>query len=165
MSDAIPISATIARLRALAAQSGDAMITEGHVETDHELLDLCAAALQHRRLFDEANADWRENHERRISECQRQGRSFTKLEMGLSNAAMKEADAHEISMKRVLTKARKLRATTAAGIFAKALIVRSSRTGAALLAMSLADDLIACPGLRQSIWPAEVGDQHQIGGE
>jgi hypothetical protein len=58
--------------------------------------------------------------------------------------------------KQLTRQAAKLRATTPAGIFAKALVVRSSHTGAAVLAMSLADELIACPGLRQSLWPAET---------
>ena len=58
------------------------------------------------------------------------------------------------AMRRVLFKAKKIKATTAAGIYAKALIVRSSKSGAPLLAMSLADDLIECPGLRASLWPA-----------
>jgi hypothetical protein len=60
-------------------------------------------------------------------------------------------------MRRALSKAKKLKATTAAGIYAKALIVRSSKSGARLLAMSLADDLIACPGLRESLWSAGEG--------
>jgi hypothetical protein len=54
-------------------------------------------------------------------------------------------------------KAKKLKATTAAGIYAKALIVRSSQSGAKLLAMSVAEDMIACPGLRESLWPAGEG--------
>lgn len=56
----------------------------------------------------------------------------------------------------LLRRAAKIAATTAAGIYAKALAVRSSHTGAATLAMSLANDLIACPGLRASLWPAEA---------
>ena len=44
----------------------------------------------------------------------------------------------------------------AAGIYAKAMVVRASKTGAAGLAMSLAEDLISCEELRKSLWPAEV---------
>jgi hypothetical protein len=44
-----------------------------------------------------------------------------------------------------------------AGIYAKAAVVRASKTGAADLAMSLAQDLLGCPGLRASLWPAEKG--------
>jgi hypothetical protein len=49
---------------------------------------------------------------------------------------------------------RKLRATTGAGIYAKALVVRSSVTGAAELAMSWAEDLVACSELRATLWPS-----------
>jgi hypothetical protein len=65
--------------------------------------------------------------------------------------------AFDQAMRRVLFKAKKLKATTAAGIYGKALIVRSSRSGAMLLAMSLAEDMIAWPGLRESLWPAGEG--------
>jgi hypothetical protein len=47
-------------------------------------------------------------------------------------------------------------AQTPAGIYAKALVVKSSMTGAAKLARSLAADLIACRELRESLWPAQV---------
>jgi hypothetical protein len=54
-----------------------------------------------------------------------------------------------------LIRIRKMKATAAAGIFAKAAVVRASKTGAADLAMSLAEDLLAAPGLRAALWPAE----------
>jgi hypothetical protein len=54
----------------------------------------------------------------------------------------------------MLRAAAKIKATTAAGIFAKALAVRSSKSGAADLGVSLAQDLLDCPGLRASLWPA-----------
>jgi hypothetical protein len=57
--------------------------------------------------------------------------------------------------KQLLRRAGKLRATTPAGIHAKALLVRASVTGAAVLAMSLAEELIASRALRESLWPAE----------
>jgi hypothetical protein len=54
----------------------------------------------------------------------------------------------------------KKKATTAAGIYAKATICRASATGAAglamSLAMSLAIDLLDCEELRKSLWPAEA---------
>jgi hypothetical protein len=53
-----------------------------------------------------------------------------------------------------MVRIRKMKATTAAGIYAKAAVVRASKTGAADLAMSLAEDLLACPGLRAALWPA-----------
>jgi hypothetical protein len=56
----------------------------------------------------------------------------------------------------ILREIRKVRATTAAGIYAKAPVVRASRTGANVLAMSLAEDLVDCAELRQSLWPADA---------
>ena len=79
---------------------------------------------------------------------------WTDAEVADSAAEFDQFKAFETAMRRVLFQAKKLKATTAAGIYAKALIVRSSRSGAMLLAMSLAEDLIACPGLRESLWPA-----------
>jgi hypothetical protein len=60
--------------------------------------------------------------------------------------------------KPLLRRMAKLRVTTAAGIYAKAPLVRASRTGAPVLAMSLAADMIDCPGLRASLWPADVSE-------
>jgi hypothetical protein len=37
----------IARLKEIVAQSGDALLTEGPVHPDYELLDLCATVLHH----------------------------------------------------------------------------------------------------------------------
>jgi hypothetical protein len=48
----------------------------------------------------------------------------------------------------------KIPALTPAGIYAKALIVKGSKGGAAGLAKTLAEDLIACRELRESLWPA-----------
>ncbi len=39
--------ATIARFRQIAAEAGDALLTEGAVQPDYELLDMCAEALHH----------------------------------------------------------------------------------------------------------------------
>jgi hypothetical protein len=61
------------------------------------------------------------------------------------------------SAKPAMGRIRKMKATTAAGIYAKAAVVRASKTGAADLAMSLAEDLLACPGLRATLWPAGGG--------
>ena len=64
-------------------------------------------------------------------------------------------DSAIMKAKPLMNRIRKIRAQTAAGIFAKALVVRSSRTAAPVLAMSLAEDLIANNALRASLWPAE----------
>jgi hypothetical protein len=154
----VEMSSTIDRLKAMADESANALLTEGPVHPDHQLLDLCAEALHHRRLHDEARAVWTENDRQRFSDCETQRRPhFTNAEAADSAAEFNQFRAFDDAMRRVLFKAQKLKATTAAGIYAKALIVRSSRSGAMLLAMSLAEDLIACPGLRESLWPAGEG--------
>jgi hypothetical protein len=40
-------TASIARLRQIAAEAGDALLTEGYVQPDYVLLDMCAAALHY----------------------------------------------------------------------------------------------------------------------
>src|ERR1700761_4291337 len=40
-------TSTIMRFRQIAAEAGDALLTEGHVQPDHELLEMCAEALHH----------------------------------------------------------------------------------------------------------------------
>jgi hypothetical protein len=51
----------MARLREIVTQSQDALLTEGDVHPDHELLDLCATALHHlrhvQRALDKRNTD------------------------------------------------------------------------------------------------------------
>ena len=50
----------------------------------------------------------------------------------------------------------KLRATTPAGIFAKALVIDRGTDHAAEFAKSLARDLLASPELRAALWPAPM---------
>jgi hypothetical protein len=57
-------TATIMRFRQIAAEAGDALLTEGDVQPDHELLDMCADALHHlthaRRAMDARDfCNWR----------------------------------------------------------------------------------------------------------
>jgi hypothetical protein len=137
---------TLERLKAIAAASGDAQLTEGPIHPDAALLDLCGDALH--ALIESNRAKIERNKilwVRSITEEERQ-RDKELL------AVMSAADARARS---ILRRARKLRATTPAGVYAKALIVRTSMTGAAEFAMSLAEDMIACEGLRQSLWPAD----------
>lgn len=146
----------IDRLETIADQSTHALLTEGPVHPDYELLGLCTEAIHHRRLYDEAHATWCKNEDQRMADCKRKpGGWLTDADNKASKAEYSHATGYESSMARALIKAKKLKATTAAGIFAKALIVRSSKTGATYLAMSLADDLINCPGLRESLWATE----------
>lgn len=78
---------------------------------------------------------------------------------------MGEYNAGKKSAKPALIRIRKMKTTTAAGIYAKAAVVRASKTGAADLAMSLAQDLLDCPGLRASLWPAGEAPAITEGGD
>jgi hypothetical protein len=140
---------TIDRLKAIAAASADALLTEGPVHPDAALLDLCGEVLRLERLKEAA---WQEERTaygavvlRHTKENDEKWRALSAERLSLTN-----------KISSVLRGAKKLRATTPAGVYAKALMVRASQTGAAEFSMSLAADLIACEGLRQSLWPAEM---------
>src|SRR5436190_19767721 len=142
-----PVDREIARLREIVAEASNALLlAEGSVNPDAALFDLCAEALHLLRQAAKIGAEvsalrdlqrWddarREEHERLYEDRER----FIKR------------------AKPLLAKIRKLRATTGGGIYAKALVVRSSVTGAAMLAMSLAEDLVACSELRATLWPPD----------
>jgi hypothetical protein len=140
----------IARIKETVAQSGDGLLTEGPVHPDYELLDLCATALHHLRHAQKARDDrpnWYSCPEgpEREAAWARDKQLFAEFLEG------------ERRGKPYLLSISKLKAHTAAGIYAKAMVVRASKTGAASLAMTLAADLLDCPGLRESLWPpAEV---------
>jgi len=70
-------------------------------------------------------------------------------------ASWDEYSRHKGRASSFMTRAKKMRAITAGGVYAKALCVRASATGAAEFAMSLAEDLVSNPALRASLWPAE----------
>jgi hypothetical protein len=133
----------MSRLRAIAATSADNALTEGPVNADRLLLDLCAETLH------------------ALVHAERTYRSRDCSHLGSSNdqALLDEYWDGTRNAKPLMGRIRKMKATTAAGIYAKAAVVRASKTGAADLAMSLAQDLLDCPGLRASLWPAgeEVG--------
>jgi hypothetical protein len=142
----------IARLRKIATTSADNALTEGPVNADRQLLDLCAEtlhALVHaeraRRMGHEVFH--RDTHEKTAENLR-----------PVWEALHADATFGTKSAKPLLGRIRKMKATTAAGIYAKAAVVRASRTGAADLAMSLAQDLLDCPGLRASLWPAGEGE-------
>jgi hypothetical protein len=151
------LAATIERLRTIAAEAGDHLLLgDGPPHPDHKLLDLCAEALHWRRRSDVAEKEFRKRQEVARTACEAQRRHITDTERGANMVAYLDWQGHEKSMKRILFEAKRIRAQSAAGIYAKALIVRSTQTGATLMAMSLADDLIACPGLRESLWPGKA---------
>jgi hypothetical protein len=139
-------TAAIAQLRQIAATSADNALTEGPVNADRQLLDLCAEAL-HALVHAERAYASRGSFFECKSKDQRavyDGR-YVEYQDGLKSA------------KPAMGRIRKMKATTAAGIYAKAAVVRASKTGAADLAMSLAQDLLDCPGLRSALWPAGEG--------
>lgn len=139
------LSTTIDRLNQIAVQAGDALLGEGPVNPDHELLDSCAGALT---LFKQA-AEVRKDRDQLFEK-----RGWTDEDRAKNGDLFEHEQFFEKKATQTLRKARKTPALTPAGIYAKALVVRQSKTGAALLAMTLASDLIACESLRQSLWPA-----------
>lgn len=84
----------------------------------------------------------------------RSGHSWTDADRAYGDAAHDREQALKAAAVRLLKEARRHKAKTPAGVYAKALLVRGSITGAALLSQTLADDLIACDGLRRCLtWP------------
>jgi hypothetical protein len=131
---------TIDRLKAMAAAGSDAL-PDGPVHPDAQLLELCADIADARKVAD--TAFWRQ-----WDVYMSKPRSPESAKAAAASDEAYQGFAH------LLRNAAKIKATTAAGIYAKALAVRSSKTGAKFLAMSLADDFLACEGLRASLWPA-----------
>jgi hypothetical protein len=145
-------AATIDRLKAIANRSADALLlADGPPHPDWKLLDLAAEVLSLTRA---AKLEAAEYHQLSHSHP---GRPVTAIERQRLKVLMEQWQSTEKKIKPLLTRARKLPATTPAGVYAKVLIVRSSRTGASYLAMNLAEELVRCEGLRQSLWPADQG--------
>ena len=143
-------TASIERLRQVVAEAGDALLTEGYVQPDHELLDLCAEALHHLTHGERAREarqklEWygkpKEEADRILAEDQ---------------ALYDEWQDEEKKGKGALLRIFRIKATTPASIYAKAMVCRASVTGAAGLALSLAADFLACEELRKALWPAEL---------
>jgi hypothetical protein len=139
-------SAAVTRLRELADASADAMVTEGTVSPDHALLDLCADIGKQRQIETEASRAAYPNRFAYPGEAERPEQDRLRAISATEHRSL----AH------MLRAASKLKATTPAGIFAKALAIRSSKTGTNGLAISLAEDLTDNPMLRSLLWPAEV---------
>ena len=133
----------IDRLKAIVAYSGERLLlADGPPNPDAALLDLCSEALHHLKEAEKADQS---------RDCDRSTPEGWKRDEELC-AKSRE---HSNKAKRPMFRAKKMRATTAAGIYAKALCVRASRTGAAEFAMSLAEDLLSNPALRASLWPSD----------
>jgi hypothetical protein len=140
----------VARLKQIATQSQDAMLMEGDVNPDHRLLDLCADALHYLSHAEKALGA------RRHLEWYNLKGEEKEAVIARDRQLHAEREEFERRGKVPLLAIAKLKATTAAGIYAKAMVVRASKTGAAGLAMTLAADLLDCPGLRASLWPADA---------
>jgi hypothetical protein len=145
MSDTF--TATIARLRHLAGNADSTMV-EAIPPPDAALLDLCSDVLDAVKAERDIETAFRKycdaDHGQKWSQAKRDGSKYL----------LKEWDTLRLRAKTAARRASKVKATTPAGIYAKALIVATSKTGSPVLAMSLAQDLIASPTLRASLWPA-----------
>jgi hypothetical protein len=140
---------TIDRLKAIAADAGDRLLlADGPVHPDAALLELCGEALHVRRRAEELLSEW---HALPAPYGQPPATEAENRRRREVDAQHRECDTR---VTQLLKRAKKIRATTPAGIYAKALLVRASRNGAAVLAMSLAEELIDCRKLRESLWPA-----------
>ncbi|MDA8249548.1 MAG: hypothetical protein M0Z28_10245 [Rhodospirillales bacterium] len=143
------LAPAIARLRQIAAEAGNHLLLgDGPPHPDAALLDLCGEALHHLRAAETAYQA-RPWHTRRLEE------PWTDADRRRDKDLMAEYGRHNGQAAKLLRRAKKLRAVTAAGIYSKALCVAASRTGAAELAMTLAADLIGNPALRASLWAAD----------
>ena len=142
-------AAAIDRFRAIAAASGDRLLLgDGPPHPDAELLKLCAEALH---LLIEA-------------ECASRDRPITTLPPGLLSRLLPTGlktggcfRCHRTAKhapRRRSARSASSRRRRRRGSTRRRWWYRASRTGAQLLSMSLAQDLIVCPGLRAALWPA-----------
>ena len=143
----------IARCRELADNSIGLTGNGVDGSPDWALLDICATALSFLAVANQALAN-----RATFYESDDYTDPLTQGEREEVERLWRKAQLARGSMKPLLSRARKIRAKTGAGIFAKALLVRDARTAAPYLAKSLAEDLIAQPALRASLWPAPKED-------
>jgi hypothetical protein len=142
------LAPTIDRLRDIATASYDTLLlAEGPPQPDFVLLDLCSETLH---AIKKANAV--KAARLPLESCNHGPKTRDEWQAAID--AWQDADREAT---RLLRRVSKIPATTAAGLYAKALVCRSSASGAAVLSHSLADDFIACEGLRASLWPADSG--------
>ena len=113
-------------------------------------LDLCAEALH---LFNEAKRS-RAEADLAYDELNKEHRHDRIDSPAHQKWQQLCAEAYQgnLKAKTLLRRIAKLRAMTPAGIYAKALVVQASVTGAA---KSMAEDFIANKELRASLWPAD----------
>jgi hypothetical protein len=154
---------TIARLFKIANEAAEhALLADGPVTPDADLLDKAAQALH---LISQASQLAEKRAE--LLRSPRPDRSGWAILTGTVDP--KEArtlvkadllwEERAALIKRAMPIMRaiaKQPAKTAAGVYAKALLVRGSQTGAQALAQSLSRDLVSNPVLRARLWSAEA---------
>lgn len=137
----VDLEPVIARLRQIAAEAGDHLLLgDGPPNPDAKLLDLCATILDVDAEAKAIDREARINFNHRMPDFRA------------------EMDKRDIVQKRAVVpigRVSKIEAKTAAGIYAKALVLRHRAGYPSTLALSLANDFINCPGLRSALWPAE----------
>lgn len=140
------LASTLAALREIADLSGDNMVMQGPVHRDFRLIGLVAEVLS---LAKQYNA---------FQDMRREGWISIPAPSDDRRAAFDALGDSVVALhQRIITLTRaagKIQATTPAGIYAKALLTTVAPSAAGF-ATSLATDLIACEGLRESLtWPA-----------
>jgi hypothetical protein len=144
---AVPdLASTLAALREIADLSGDNLVMQGPVHRDFRLIGLVAEVLSLARQYN-AMQDMRR-------EARSSGAARSDDRRAAYDAMGDSVIAHHRRIITLTRAAAKITATTAAGIYAKALLTTVAPSAAGF-ATSLATDLISCPGLRESLtWPA-----------
>ncbi len=108
------------------------------VAPDHALLMICDQCIMAKRQHDQLEKAWRT--------------------MPHDNAESRRAQEewHHAArvVKGLVMKARKFSAQTPAGLFAKAALVSRTGSAAAIVALTLADDLLDSVELRKAVWHA-----------
>lgn len=153
---AMAADATIDRLREIARRSADSpLLADAPPHPDAALLGLAGDILHLTGEADRCMAA-----ARALVDADKFARGLTYHGPSAAQPRIEQLTMDSIRLRQdaatLIKRAGKLRAITPAGIYSKLLIIRASRTGAALLAQGLAADLIGHPALRTSLWPASA---------
>jgi hypothetical protein len=108
------------------------------VAPDHALLMICDQCILAKRQHDQLEQAWR-------------AMTYDNPEKGRAEDEWLRATR---VVKGLVMKARKFSAQTPAGLFGKAALVSRTGSAAAIVALTLADDLLSSPELRKAVWPA-----------
>lgn len=145
MADLIKFPANsdaLALLRTLATRTAEhAADPQVVAHPDQELLDLCEVITTLRLRELELTERWHRVNVRDTENFRR---------------ARDDADSARRAVRRPLLRASKRRATTAAGIYAKAVAVHHIGVTATELGKSLAEDILACGELRRILWSTAI---------